>query len=214
MERRDFVTINYVARVKDTMEVFDTTIEDVARQEGIHTENAAFGPVTIVMGAGHVIRGLEKALLTMEVGEEKEVDINPEEAFGKRNRSQITTVLLREFKKRGVFPRVGMRMEINNKWATVRSISSGRVILDFNHPLSGKVLHYSVQILNKVEEPRDKIKALLTIMGIRGKVTPQEDQFAIELQDVKRGKEKRVQNLVKREVRKYVPEAKISFSFS
>lgn len=212
MERGDFVTINYTARVKDTMKVFDTTLEEVARQEGIHTQNAAFGPVTIVVGAGHVIRGLEKALLTMEVGEEKEVDIEPEKAFGKRNKSLITTVLLREFKKKGVFPRVGMQMEINDKWATVRSISSGRVILDFNHPLSGKALHYSVQILNKVEDPEKKIRALLTLNGIRGKVTPQKDQFIVELQDIERGKEKRMQNLVKREARKYIPEAKISFS--
>ncbi len=210
MERGDFVTINYVARVKDTMKVFDTNIEEVARKEGIHTQSAIYGPVTIVLGAGHVISGLDKALLDMDVGEEKEVDIKPAEAFGKRNRSLITTVPLREFKKRGVFPRPGMRMEINDRWATVRQVSSGRVILDFNHPLSGKALHYSVQLLGKVEDTKEQIEALLTVKGVRGEVTLKEEEFSINL-DVEEEKKKRVQRLVERNIKKYVPHAKISF---
>lgn len=210
MERGDFVTINYVARVKDTMKVFDTNIEEVARKEGIHTQSAIYGPVTIVLGAGHVISGLDKALLDMDVGEEKEVDIKPAEAFGKRNRSLITTVPLREFKKRGVFPRPGMRMEINDRWATVRQVSSGRVILDFNHPLSGKALHYSVQLLGKVEDTKEQIEALLTVKGVRGEVTLKEEEFSINL-DVEEEKKKRVQRLVERDIKKYVPHAKISF---
>jgi FKBP-type peptidyl-prolyl cis-trans isomerase 2 len=210
MERGDFVTINYIARVRDTMKVFDTNIEEVARKEGIHTQNAIYGPVTIVLGAGHVISGLEKALLDMDVGEEKEVDIKPSEAFGKRNRSLITKIPLREFKKRGVLPRPGMRMEINDRWATVRQVTSGRVILDFNHPLSGRVLHYSVQLLGKVEDTKEQIEALLTVKGVRGDVTLKEEEFSISL-NVEEEKKKRVQRLVERDIKKYVPQAKISF---
>lgn len=211
MEKGDFVTINYTARVKETDKIFDTTFEDVARKEGIHTENAKYGPVTVVLGARHVIRGLEKALLDMEVGEEKEVDIEPEEAFGKRKRSLVTKVLLREFHKHNLSPRPGMQIEINNRWATVRSVSSGRVILDFNHPLSGKVVHYSVELLNTVEDTKEQIEALLTLLKIKGEVTPDEEGFSIKMEGIQKGREKNVQTLVKREVKKYIPQAEISF---
>ncbi|MBU7043504.1 MAG: FKBP-type peptidyl-prolyl cis-trans isomerase, partial [Theionarchaea archaeon] len=99
MQRGDFVTINYIAQIKDTQKIFDTTYEDIARNEGIHTENATYGPVTIILGAGHVISGLEKILLTMEVGEKKEVDIESKDAFGNRDRSLLVKVPLKEFRQ-------------------------------------------------------------------------------------------------------------------
>lgn len=205
------MTISYTARIKDTNEVFDTTSEDVAREEGIHTSNARYGPVTIVLGARHVIRGLEKVLLDMEVGEEREVDIEPEDAFGKRNRSLIKKVSLREFRRHGLLPRPGMRIEINDRWATVKNVSSGRVILDFNHPLSGKVVHYSVALLGTVEDTKEKIEALLTLLKIKAKVTPDEEGFSIKMEGIQKGKETRTQKLVKRQVNKYIPQVHISF---
>jgi FKBP-type peptidyl-prolyl cis-trans isomerase 2 len=211
MQKGDFVTINYVATVKDTNNVFDTTIEEVAKKEGIHTQNAVYGPVTIVLGARHVIPGLEKVLLAMESGEEKEVDIQPEEAFGVRRRSLVNTVPLREFRRHKILPRVGMRIEINNKWATVRNVSSGRVTLDFNHPLSGKVVHYTVQMLEKVEDTKKKIEAIMNLLGIKGEVVSEESTFFINL-DVSRETEKKSRNLIKRRIERYIPEARISFS--
>ena len=211
MERGDFVTINYISRIKDTNKVFDTTFEEVAKREGIHRDNATFGPVTIVLGAAHVIPGLEKCLLDMDVGDEKEVDIEPEDAFGPRNRSRITTVLMRDFRRHGVLPRPGMRIEINNRWATVRSVSSGRVILDFNHPLAGKTLHYTVQLLKKVDSTKEKIEAVLKLLGVRGEVTEDGESFSINLQ-VRRGTEEKVQKIVRKEIKKFIPDASISFS--
>lgn len=211
MEKGDFVTIHYISRIRDTNAVFDTTYEEVAKKVGIHRENATYGPVTIVLGAAHVIPGLEKALLDMEVEEEREVDIKPEEAFGMRKRALVTRVLLREFKKHGIFPRPGMRIEINKKWATVRSISSGRVILDFNHPLAGKPLRYTVHLLKKVDDTKEKIEALLKLSGIRGKVISDEEGFSIEIEGLPKGTEEKAQNRVKKEFEKYIPQEKISF---
>jgi FKBP-type peptidyl-prolyl cis-trans isomerase 2 len=211
MEKGDFVTINYVSRIRETGKIFDTTYEEVARREGIHRENATYGPVTIVLGAAHVIPGLENALLTMEVGEEKEVDIEPEEAFGIRKKALVTKVPLREFRRHGLFPRPGMRIEINNKWATVRSVSSGRVILDFNHPLAGRPLCYTVHLLEKVEPLKEKIEAVLKLMKIKGDVVPDDDGVSIKIEGLKRGAEEKVKTLVKREIKKYIPQAQISF---
>lgn len=211
MEKGDFVTIAYTARVRETDEVFDTTYEEVAREKGIHTENATYGPVTIVLGAAHVIPGLERVLLEMIPGEEREVDLESGEAFGKRDRSLIVTVSLREFRKHRLLPRAGMRIEINNRWATVRSVSSGRVTLDFNHPLSGKAVHYSVHLLGKVEGTKEQIQAMLSLLKIKGEVTEDEEGYAIKTEGLQKGKEKNIQNVVKKEISKYIPQVRISF---
>lgn len=212
MQRGDFVKIDYIARVKETDKVFDTTIEEVARKTGVHTKDAVYGPVTIVIGAGHIIRGLENALLAMDVGEKKEIDIPPEEAFGQRDQSLITKVHLREFRKHGLAPRRGMRIEINNRWATVRRVSSGRVILDFNHPLAGRELHYTVEILDIITDTKHQIEAIITLQGLRGQVTQDNSTYTITLEGVKKGTEPGVQNRLKREIEKYIPQATIAFS--
>lgn len=212
MQKGDFVTINYAASIKETHKVFDTTIEEVAKSEGIHTEDAVYGPVTIVLGAGHVIPGLEKTLLDMDTNSEKEIDIEPEEAFGRRDPSLVVTIPLREFKKHRVLPRAGMRIEINSKWATVRNVSSGRVTLDFNHPLSGKAIHYWVQLLERVDNTKEQIEALLHLLRLKAKVVPEEEGFSIKIAELAKGKEKETQEAVKKEIEKYIPDAKISFS--
>lgn len=205
------MTIAYTARIRETDEVFDTTSEEVARGAGIHTENATYGPVTIVLGAGHVIPGLEKVLLEMVPGEEREVDLEPGEAFGKRDRTLIVTIPLREFRKHRLFPRQGMRMEINNRWATVRSVSSGRVTLDFNHPLSGKAVHYSVHLLGKVEDTKEQIEAMLSLLKIKGEVAKDEEGYSIKTEGIQKGKVKNIQNVAKKEILRYIPQVKISF---
>jgi FKBP-type peptidyl-prolyl cis-trans isomerase SlyD len=212
MQRGDFVTINYTARIKDSQKVFDTTCEDIARKEGIHTEHATYGPVTIIMGAGHVISGLEKALLTMDIGEEKEVHIEAEDAFGNRDRSLIVKIPLKEFRQHGLFPRPGMRIEINNKWATVRSVSSGRVTLDFNHPLSGKTLHYLVHVLGTVDNPKEQIEALLRLHNITGEVATHENGFNVKITNLKKGTGKRTENILKKEINTYLPDIPVTIA--
>lgn len=190
----------------------DTTFQEVAEKEGIHTPNASYGPVTIILGEGHVIPGLEEVLLTMEVGEEREVDIPPEQAFGKRNRSLVTTVPLKEFRRHGLKPQAGMRIEINEKWATIRSVSSGRVALDFNHPLSGKILTYTVSLHKRIEDTGEQIEAVIRLLGMRGRVVADGEVYSIKLDSASRGKERNPEELVKRKIEEYAPQARIAFS--
>jgi FKBP-type peptidyl-prolyl cis-trans isomerase 2 len=70
MNKGDFVVIDYLAKVKATGEYFDTTDEEKARELGLYQEDKTFKPVTVVVGANHVIEGLDEALEEMDVGEE------------------------------------------------------------------------------------------------------------------------------------------------
>jgi hypothetical protein len=54
-----------------------------------------------------------------------------------------------------------MRVEVDNRLATVRTIGSGRVLLDFNPPLAGKTLSYEVTVKKKLKTAEEKMRALV-----------------------------------------------------
>ena len=160
LEKGDFVKINYTGRIKDG-EVFDTTIEEVAKKHGIYDPRVRFKAQAIVIGAGHVIPGLDEALVGMEVGEKRVVEIPPEKGFGLRDPSKVKVVPLREFKKQKLNPYPGMRVEIDGKVGRVQSVSGGRVLVDFNSELAGKTLVYEVNVEEKINKLEEKIRLLL-----------------------------------------------------
>ncbi|MEM4474064.1 MAG: FKBP-type peptidyl-prolyl cis-trans isomerase, partial [Candidatus Bathyarchaeia archaeon] len=78
LQKGDFILLNYVARVKETGEVFDTTIEEVAKRERLYREGEVYEPKLVVIGEGWVLKALDESLIGMEVGETKTVEIPPE----------------------------------------------------------------------------------------------------------------------------------------
>ena len=157
----DFLLIDYVAKIKETNEVFDTTFEEVARKERIYREDKTYEPLLVIIGEGRVVRGLEEELQKMNVGEEREIEVEPKKAYGERDPSKVKMVPLREFSRRGITPKVGEIVEIGGLPAVVRSITGGRVIVDFNHPLAGKTIIFKVKILKKIDDELEKVKYLV-----------------------------------------------------
>jgi FKBP-type peptidyl-prolyl cis-trans isomerase 2 len=160
-EKGDFLLIDYVAKVKETGEVFDTTLEDVAKKERLYKEGELYEPKLIVVGEGWLLKPLDEGLLNMELKKPATVEIPPEKAFGNRDPEKVKLVPLRRLTAKGITPQLGMRVEFNGKLATVRTIGAGRVQLDFNPPLAGKTLVYEVTVQKKLETKLEKIKALI-----------------------------------------------------
>jgi len=154
MEKGDLVLIDYVGFHDG--EIFDLSNEERAKDEGFYNENMEFGPVPVLIGEGYVIEGLEEALEDMEVGESKELEIPSEKAYGKREMDNIETYPEKEFKNQDVNVRPGDRIMVGNRQGKVLARSSGRVRVDFNHPLSGKDLQYEVEILEKIGDEEEK----------------------------------------------------------
>ncbi len=157
----DFILIEYTAKVKETGNIIDTTNEDVAKKEGIYESNRIYGPTLVVLGKGWVIKGLEEELAKMNEGEEKEIVIPPAKAYGERDPSKIKVFSIREFRRRNIEVRVGDVIDFGGTTGVVKSITGGRVVVDFNHPLAGKTLVYKVKIVKKLESLEDKLKALV-----------------------------------------------------
>jgi len=161
MEKGAIVKVSYSGYVDGKL--FDTTDEELAKREGIYNPRITYGPVTVIVGENMLIPGLDEALLEMEVGEERELELPPEKAFGKRDPSKIKLVPLREFKKHKINPVVGLPVVINDQPGRIVSVNGGRVLVDFNHELAGKTVKYTLKVEEVVEKPEDIVRELLKL---------------------------------------------------
>jgi len=161
VEKGDFILIDYVAKVKETGEVFDTSIADVAREAKIYRENTVYEPMLVVVGEGWVLKGLDEQLEGLEVGKKATLEVPPEKGFGVRDPSKLKLIPLRKFREKDITPYPGLEVEIDGKLAVVRSVGAGRVQVDFNLPLAGRTLIYEVEVKQKLETLEEKVKSLL-----------------------------------------------------
>jgi len=160
-EKGDFILMDYVGKIVETGESFETTIEEVARREGTHREGSVYEPKLVVIGEGWVLKALDENLLNLELDKPVNIEIPPDKGFGNRDAGKVKLYSIRRLTARGITPRVGMRLEIDGRLATVRTIGSGRVQLDFNPPLAGKTLAYEVTVRKKIETEMEKVQALI-----------------------------------------------------
>jgi len=159
----DFVELDYTGRVDG--EVFDTSVEEVAKKNGLYNPKVKYGSVKVIVGAGNVLPGIDKALPGKEPGSYS-LRIKPEDAFGKKTAELLKMIPVREFEKQGLKPYAGLEVSVDGMPGVVRSVSSGRTIVDFNHPLAGKELEYEVVIKRVITSKKEKLEALLEIAGI------------------------------------------------
>lgn len=162
MQTGDFVSIDFVGRVKDTREIFDLTIEEIARKENVYNQKIKYEPITVVVDAGFVIKGLDETLKQMKVGEKKVVEIEHEKGFGERKTSLIRQIALSAFKNQNIDPTPGSYVNVNGINGRVISAGGGRITVDFNHPLAGKKLEYELEIKSEVKDLNEKVKSVVS----------------------------------------------------
>jgi peptidylprolyl isomerase len=161
LQKGDFIQVDYVAKVKETGEVFDTTSEETAKKEHLYKEGEIYEPKLVVIGEGWVLKALDENMEKMEIDKAAPVELPPDKAFGQRDPTKVRRVPLKHLIAEGINPTLGMRVEHGGKMATVRAIGAGRVLLDFNLPLAGKTLIYEVTVKKKLETVAEKIGALI-----------------------------------------------------
>ena len=161
MQPNDFIRISYTGKIKEGGQEFDKGEK-----------------VPVVVGAGYVIKGLDEVLQEMSIGDKKTAEITPDKAFGQRNQDMIKLIPESEFKKQNTKPYPGMFIKTDRLQGRVMSVSSGRVKVDFNHPLAGKVLVYDIEVNSKIEDSEEKIRAIFEFYT----KTPSE-KLKLELKD-------------------------------
>ena len=161
IKKHDFVEIEYTGRIAEDGSIFDTTEEKIAIENGMHDKNADYSPVVISVGENYMLKGLEDQMIGKEIGKEYTFEIKSEDAFGKRDAKLIQLIPTSKFKQQKIQPFPGLQLNIDGVFGTVKTVSGGRCMVDFNHPLAGKDLVYSVKINKIVDGNKEKINSLL-----------------------------------------------------
>ena len=160
-KKSSLILVDYTAKVKDTNEVFETTIEEDAKKHSLHDPNIKYQPKLISVGESWVIKGLDDALAEVNVGDKKTVEVTPEKGFGTRDSGKVRMIPLRKLGEDAEKVSVGDTIEIDNKKGIIRFIGSGRVQVDYNHRFAGKTILYDVNVVKALENDEDKITGIL-----------------------------------------------------
>ncbi len=137
-KKGDTVIVNYTGTLDDGT-IFDSSYH------GDHTH-----PIEFEIGAGNIIKGFDEAVEGMEVGEEKEITIKPEEAYGMKNEELIQDIPKESFDgMEDIEP--GMPIELSTPDgqvfpATILEINDNSVKVDLNHPLAGETLNFKIKL--------------------------------------------------------------------
>jgi FKBP-type peptidyl-prolyl cis-trans isomerase SlyD len=165
INKGDFVQIDYTAKIKDGNIVFDTTLESDAKKHGIHNPKILYKPLIIKAGEGQLVKGLDSYIIDKAPGNYT-VELDADNAFGKKNAKLLRLVSVKEFHKNKINPMPGLEVDLDGNRGIVRTVNGGRVIVDFNHPLSSRDITYELSIRGVVEDPKLKVEAALGMFRI------------------------------------------------
>ena len=153
-----FIELKYTGYANN--EIFDSNIENDMKKLNPNSK-----PIKTIIAVGQemVVKGLDKALEGKELEKEYETVLSPKESFGERNKNLIKTIPLKAFTEKKVNPYPGLVLTLDDIMVKIIAVSGGRVIVDFNNPLSGKEIKYKFTILRKVINEKEKIEALFLV---------------------------------------------------
>ena len=162
-DKGSLILVDYTAKVKDSEEVFDTTIEEDAKKHSIHEENVKYQPKLVSIGevSYPVLKGLDEALSKTAVGDKLTVEVTPDKGFGERDSGKVRMIPIRKLGEDAEKVSVGDTIEVDNKRGIIRFIGSGRVQIDYNHRYAGKTILFDVNVLKSLDSPNDKVDGIL-----------------------------------------------------
>ncbi|MEC9492968.1 MULTISPECIES: FKBP-type peptidyl-prolyl cis-trans isomerase [Flexistipes] len=125
-----------------TVTIEDGTVVDSTKEEE---------PLTVQLGEKQLLPDLEKELVGMKEGEEKSVELTPEQAFGEIQEDAITdiprqNINLDENIQEGMYIDLTDENEQNFR-GLVKELNDDNVKIDFNHPLAGRKLTFNVEVV-------------------------------------------------------------------
>ena len=161
IREHDFVEIEYTGRIKEDNIIFDTSEEKVAKDNGFYSKDVDYSPVVICIGENHILKGLEEQMIGKETGKQYSFEIRSENAFGKKDAKLIQLIPASKFIQQNIQPVPGLQLNIDGIFVIIKTVSGGRCLVDFNHPLAGKDLIYEVRINMVVDDDKEKLMSIV-----------------------------------------------------
>ena len=139
------VAIEYEVKESGTTEIVDS--------------NKGASPLEFITGKGQVIPGLENALVGMDKGESGDILVNASDAYGDVNPEAVQVLPKEQFD--GIELAEGLVLygqgeQGETVQVVVKAFTDEEVTVDFNHPLAGKNLMFTVTILDAREATADE----------------------------------------------------------
>lgn len=119
---------------------------------GVVDSNFDKAPATFKVGDGNLLPGFEKALFGLSVGDKKVITIKPEQGFGMPNPNNVQWLSKRDFDD-ALELQPGLMLSFadanhSELPGVIKSIDGDNVEVDFNHPLAGQDLLFTVHIID------------------------------------------------------------------
>lgn len=145
IEDRTVVTLNY--RLTTNEDGKEVEIEKTSMEQ----------PFVFLYGNGHLLPEFEKNLLGKSVGDTFDFYISAENGYGINDEKNVVLIPLNVFVDKSGKPdtlllRVGNTLPMKDKEGntyegTIKEITDEDVLMDFNHPLAGKELHFTGDVV-------------------------------------------------------------------
>lgn len=176
----DIVLFEYTLTVDN--KIIETNIEEAAKTNGIWREGTTYKPLYLLLGTGSVIPGIEEHILERaEVGKGMNIAVPPVKAYGEREPGNIKTIPMAQFTKQGTKPKIGMTLTFEGRKAVIIKVGGGRVTIDSNHALAGKVLEYYLKVVEIQVDSQEKVQTILKKTSAQMAWKWDEDMLTIEV---------------------------------
>lgn len=136
VKQGDTVKVHYVGTLNDG-DVFDSS-------EGRD-------PLSFTVGGGQVIPGFNDAVIGMEPGEQKDVKIPVDQAYGERQDDMVIQAAVEQIPE-GLNPEVGQMLEVGGAEGEVLQVlvvglDDKHITMDANPPLAGEELNFHLELI-------------------------------------------------------------------
>jgi len=136
------------------------TLKDANTGEHLDS-NVGQAPLEFISGKGQIIPGLESKLVEMSANEEADVLVQPIDAYGEYNEEAVQTLPKEQFA--GIELVEGMSLYGTGEHGetvqvVVKSFNDAEVVIDYNHPMAGKTLMFSVAILSLRDATEEEVQ--------------------------------------------------------
>ncbi len=140
------------------------SMEYVLTVDGVVVDSSdGYGPLQFIQGRQNIIPGLEKELTGMQIGESREIIVQPTEGYGEYDNNAFVEIPKEQFPASFVFE-IGKTIRLSDPEgrqvnANITEIGEDDVRLDLNHPLAGKELNFKATIVDLRMATEDELAA-------------------------------------------------------
>jgi FKBP-type peptidyl-prolyl cis-trans isomerase 2 len=159
LQKKDFIEIEFTGKTKSG-EIFDSNIKEDLKKANLNLESK---PFIFCLGEGMFLKSIDDFLIGKEINKYK-IELEPENAFGKRDAKLVQMVPIKVFKENQTNPIPGAMFNFDGRIGKILSVSGGRILVDFNNPIAGKDVIYDIKVLRKLEKQEEKVKALINFL--------------------------------------------------